>query len=362
MTKEEKIIKECLKLAEKGRGYVSPNPMVGCIIIRDGKIIGRGYHRKFGDNHAEINAISDAKKKGFDLKCASLYVNLEPCYHTGNTKPCVDEIIRNGFKRVCIGMTDPNPLVRNKSINKLSDNNIIVRSDILKEECRELNKFFIKYITKKLPYITLKIAQSIDGNIALLNGESKWITSDKSRKYVFNLRSCYDAILIGKNTAETDNPHLTTHSLYPFSPKRFVIDKSLRLNRNLNIFQDKYRNKTYVITSDNKRNKINANENIIYFKLKGGKIKLNDIVKYLYESNISSLLVEGGANLFSQFIEQNLFDEIIFIIASSIIGNGISPFNKFKISDLKKSRKLILKNSNQYGKDLILIYNNQNKK
>lgn len=361
MIKEEKLISECLRLAGKGRGEVSPNPLVGCIITKGGKIIGKGYHKKFGENHAEINAISDALKRGYNLKDASLYVNLEPCSHFGKTPPCVDEIIKNKIKSVYFGMNDPNPLIKNKGIKILLANGINVKSNILEKKCQDFNKFFVKFITKQLPFITLKVAQSLDGKIALDNGQSKWITTEKSRRFVHRLRSRYDAILIGKNTAMLDNPHLTSHLLNRSTPKRFVIDKNLSLSSNLNIFQNGFRNNTFIITSDKNKKYKNKFDNIIFLKENNGKINLKDILKYFYKINISSVLVEGGAYLFSGFLEQNLFDDIYFVIASKVIGNGLSPFCNFRINNLSKSRHLVLESIKKSDKDIILHYNNLNK-
>ena len=169
MTNDEFIMMQCIELAKKGAGYVSPNPVVGCVIVKDGKIAAEGYHKCFGEAHAEINAINSALKKGLNLKGSSLYVNLEPCYHHGKTPPCVDKIIERRFSKVIIGARDPNPLVRGKSIKKLKRNGIEVISGVLESECRQLNKFFIKYITKGVPYITLKAAQTLDGKIAREN-------------------------------------------------------------------------------------------------------------------------------------------------------------------------------------------------
>jgi diaminohydroxyphosphoribosylaminopyrimidine deaminase / 5-amino-6-(5-phosphoribosylamino)uracil reductase len=358
MIKKELMMKECLKLAEKGKISVSPNPLVGCIIIKNGNVIGKGYHKYFGGEHAEVNAINDAISNGYDVKNSSMFVNLEPCSHYGKTPPCTDLIIRNKIKKVYIGIKDPNPLVIGKGIRVLKENGIEVFDNILPEECRELNRFFIKYVTEKLPYITLKVAQSIDGKIALYNYKSKWITSEISRDFVYKLRSNYDAILIGKNTAAFDNPFLTTHGKSKISPKRFVIDRCLSLSSKLKMFNNEYKSNTYRLASD-KFKKGNSN-NIIYFKEKNSKIDILDIMKYLYIMNISSILVEGGANIFSQFIRQELFDDIYFIISPKIIGKGISPFEDYIIKDLKYSKKLILENIFFNNKDLI-IYNKKSK-
>lgn len=339
MIENKFYISECIKLAKNGAGCVSPNPLVGCIIVKNGKIIGKGYHKIFGGPHSEVNAINDAKKKGNSLINSTLYVNLEPCSHFGKTPPCTDLILKEKISKVVIGMKDPNPEVNGKGIKILKKAGIKIECGILKKECEELNKFFIKFITKKIPYVTLKIAQSIDGKIALNNNKSKYITGNESLKLVHKLRSEYDAVLIGKNTALLDNPFLTVRLVKGRNPYRIVIDKDSKLPEHLNIFTDKNSDKTIVINSTQNK-----------------KISPMNILKALYELNISSVLVEGGANIFSQFIEKNLFDDIYFVIAPKIIGDGISAFGDFKITTLSKTKNIFLNKSFQSGNDLILYY------
>lgn len=342
MEKNNFYINECINLAKKGAGFVSPNPLVGCIVVKNGKIIGKGYHKKYGDAHAEVNAINDAKKKGHKLNGSTLYLNLEPCSHFGKTPPCTDLIIKEKISKVVIGIKDPNPKVNGKGINKLKKAGINVEYGFLKKECEELNKFFIKNITRKIPYITLKIAQSIDGKIALDNFKSKYITGEESLKFVHKLRSEYDAVLIGKNTALLDNPSLSVRLTKGRNPLRIVIDKNSKLPGNLKIFTDKDSDKTIIISSPDKKN-----------------IPLINILKTLHNLNISSVLIEGGANIFSQFIEKNLFDDIYFIVAPKIIGDGISAFRDFKITTLSNTKNLFLHNSFTSGEDLIFHYKNE---
>lgn len=339
MDKNIFYINECIKLARKGIGSVSPNPLAGCLIEKNGKIIGKGFHQIFGGPHAEVNAINDAKKNGRTLRNSTLYINLEPCSHYGKTPPCTDLIIKEKISKVVIGMKDPNPDVNGKGIEKLKKEGLIVTSEVLKKECEELNRFFVKNITKKIPYVTLKIAQSIDGKIALNNKESKYITCTESIKFVHKLRNEYDAVLIGKNTALLDNPSLTVRHVKGRNPYRVVIDGNMKLPENLKIFTDNNSDKTIIINSPF-----------------NGKIPLINILKALHKLNISSVLIEGGANVFSQFIEKNLFDDIYFMVAPKIIGNGISAFRDFKITTLSNAKKLFLCNSFSSGNDQILYY------
>jgi diaminohydroxyphosphoribosylaminopyrimidine deaminase / 5-amino-6-(5-phosphoribosylamino)uracil reductase len=339
MKSNEYYINECIKLARRGIGYVSPNPLVGCIITKNGRIIGKGYHKIFGGPHAEVNAVNDAKKKGYTLKNATLYTNLEPCSHHGKTSPCTDLIIKEKISKVVIGTKDINPSVNGKGIKILNKAGIKTEQGILQNDCKELNKFFFKYFSTNLPYVTLKIAQSLDGIIALKNNHSKYITGNKSLKFVHKLRSEYDAVLIGKNTALLDNPSLTVRLVKGRNPYRIVIDKNNKLPCNLKLFTDKYMDKTILINSSGKKN-----------------IPLINILKALHDINIFSVLVEGGANIFSQFVEKNLFDDIYFVIAPKIIGKGISAFRDFNVTTLSKAKKLFLNNSFLSGEDLILHY------
>ncbi|MBS1515710.1 MAG: bifunctional diaminohydroxyphosphoribosylaminopyrimidine deaminase/5-amino-6-(5-phosphoribosylamino)uracil reductase RibD [Bacteroidetes bacterium] len=349
MTTDEKIMQGCIALAKKGAGYVSPNPLVGCIIINNGEIIGEGYHEKYGEPHAEANAIEDAKKKGHSLVGAKLYVNLEPCSHFGKRPPCADLIVSEKIGEVFIGMQDPYKEVNGKGIEKLEQAGIKVTSGILEKECRELNKFFITYVTEERPYVTLKIAQSIDGAIALNNGKSKYITNKTSREFVHRMRSEYDAVLIGKNTAKMDNPDLNVREVEGRNPLRIVIDKNLKLPKDLKIFCDNDKDKTYVITNDKE------GENLIRIK---NKISSKKILKKLYEMKINSIIVEGGAHLFSQFLEDELFDDVYFFIAPKIIGTGLSPFNNFKIKSLDKVKNLKFEYQKNLDNDILLYYKN----
>ncbi|HMQ68048.1 MAG TPA: bifunctional diaminohydroxyphosphoribosylaminopyrimidine deaminase/5-amino-6-(5-phosphoribosylamino)uracil reductase RibD [Ignavibacteria bacterium] len=355
MNRDELLMSECIKLALKGKGCVSPNPLVGSVVVKDDKIIGKGFHKKFGKAHAEVNAISDAEKNGYDVKDTSLYVNLEPCSHTGKTLPCADRIINKKISKVFIGMKDPFEEVNGKGIRKLKAAGIDVKTGILKSECEELNKFFIKYVTRKLPYVSLKIAQSIDGKIALNNFSSKWITGKESRKFVHQLRSEYDAVLIGKNTAHYDNPSLTVRDVRGRDPYRIVIDRNSELSQTLNVFKDSNNHKTYIV-KDHSGKQSYANE--ILLNSENGKIKIPDILKELYKMNINSVLVEGGANLYSQFAGTDLFDEIYLFIAPKIIGTGISSFGDYSIRDLSGRNTLKINYTGQFAQDLLINYKN----
>ncbi len=322
------MMQRCIGLAKKGMGNVSPNPLVGCVIAKDGKIISEGYHKKFGGDHAEIDAIKNAIKSGKQLKGTTLYVNLEPCSHSGKTPPCTDEIIKQKFAKVVIGMQDPNPLVTGNGIRFLKKNKIKVSENILEDECKKLNKFYLKNISTGLPYVTMKIAQTIDGYIADKNYEFKWITTEESRAYVHGLRNEYDAVLVGRNTLDKDNPKLNVRLVKGRDPYRIVVDTRLASLTNRKIFKDELRQKTIVITASRHDFKkaaalINKGITIIEADSSSGVIDLQDALAKLYKKDIGSILVEGGAETYNYFLEQGMVDDVLIFTSQRIMGDGI---------------------------------------
>jgi diaminohydroxyphosphoribosylaminopyrimidine deaminase/5-amino-6-(5-phosphoribosylamino)uracil reductase len=245
-------------------------------------------------------------------------------------------------------MQDPYDEVNGKGIKKLQQAGIKVTTGILEKECKELNKFFIKYVTEHRPYVTLKIAQSLDGVIELKNNKSKYITNQESRKYVHKLRSEYDAVLIGKNTAKHDNPDLTVRESEGRNPYRIVIDRNLKLSKGLKLFTDEHKDKTYIVS-----NKKDKKRNVLHIK---DKITMKKILKKLYEQNVNSVLIEGGAHLYSQFIEEDLFDDIYCFIAPKIIGAGLKPFRYFRIDELADAKNLNFEYQKNLDNDILLYY------
>jgi diaminohydroxyphosphoribosylaminopyrimidine deaminase / 5-amino-6-(5-phosphoribosylamino)uracil reductase len=342
---DESYIKLVIELAKKGIGKVSPNPLVGCVIIKDERIIGAGYHEKFGGNHAEVNAINSAKESVED---ATLYINLEPCSHQGKTPPCVDKIIEKKFKRVVIGTLDMNPLVSGIGIKKLKAAGIEVRVGLLEKECVELNKFFFKYIIKKIPYVTLKAAQTIDGKIADNSGNSKWISSFASRRRVHSLRAKYDAVLIGVGTVQADDPNLTVRLTEGRNPKRIILDSNLQLSTNHKIFSGN-NDKNLIVVASRKSisrirriKKLNSLGVVVLFtrENRDGKINLKSALHELAKHQIASVLVEGGSEIYTSFLRDNLFDNIILFISPKILGPGLSFVNDFGKANLKNVLKL----------------------
>lgn len=332
-----------IELAKRGEGKVNPNPMVGAVIVKDGIIIGEGYHEKYGEGHAEVNAFESLKE---DPSGATMYVTLEPCSHYGKTPPCVDKIIQSKIKRVVIGMIDPNPLVAGNGVDKLKRAGIEVKVGVLEDKCKKLNEIFIKYILTKKPYVVLKTAMSLDGKIATKNGESKWISSEKSRLQVHKLRNKFSAIMVGVNTVIKDNPELTCRIKNGNDPIRIILDSTLRIPINSKVLQNKD-NKTIIATT--KRANINSmqellkkNIKVIIIEEKKGQVDLNPLIKKLGELGIDSILLEGGSTLNYSALEENIVDKVMIYIAPKIIGGESSktPVGGRGIDKLKDAFKL----------------------
>lgn len=357
----ESYLKIALELARKGLGNTSPNPLVGSVIVKNGKIIGAGFHGKYGKPHAEVNAIKSSKVK---LNGSTMYVNLEPCSHYGKTPPCADAIINHNFKKVVISSLDPNPMVRGSGVKKLREAGVEVEVGVLEEEARELNKFYFKYIREKIPYLTLKAAQTLDGKIADAEGYSKWISSVESRRYVHELRGIYDAVLVGKNTVLKDNPSLNVRLVEGRNPKRILIDEKLEIPGTANVFKGSTKYPTFIVTSEKNKSQKEKLENfqkqgveiIFTSKEENGYLNLEPALKQLGKFHISSILVEGGGRVFSYLVNKNLFDEISLFLSPKVLGKGISTFNGFEREPLKDALKLELVNTRLIGKDALIEF------
>lgn len=352
------FISKCLKLAAKGKGQVSPNPLVGCVIVKNGKIIGSGYHKKFGGPHAEIEAFASTKKA---VRGATLYVNLEPCSHHGKTPPCADAIIAKEIKRVVIGTMDPNPLVAGNGIAKLRAAGIDVTYGVLPDECAELNRFFFKFIQKRLPYVTMKAGQTLDGAIAARSGDSKWITSAESRTVVHEMRAVYDAVLVGSGTARADDPELTVRLTKGRNPKRIILDTNLGLPLKLKLFMENAEKNVYLLTSAKAIAKkarktqqlLNCGIHIISVKTTpDGRLSPKSILTELGKLGIASVLLEGGSNLYTSFLKASLIDEICLFIAPKILGAGLPVFADLGNTKIASASKWQIKESWNSGPDL----------
>lgn len=319
----KEYMRQALNLAEKGRGNVSPNPLVGAVIVKEEKIIGQGYHPAYGEAHAEIYALKQAGNKAKD---ATLYVTLEPCCHYGKTPPCVDAIIKSGIKKVIVAMVDPNPLVSEQGIKKLRENGIEVEVGILEEEAKKLNEVFIKYITTKMPFVTLKIAMTLDGKIASYTGDAKWISGEASRRKVHQLRGEVEAIMVGSGTVLADNPMLTARGQEIFTqPRRIVLDSRLQIPLDAKLVQTAKEFSTIVITSQNADNKkikaLQAKKVEVWeMLLRDNHIDLFSVMKKLGEMRIDSVLLEGGSTIGFAAIQAGIVDKIQIYIAPKLLG------------------------------------------
>jgi len=354
----ESYMKIALDLAKIRKGLTHPNPTVGAVIVKDGKIIGKGYHTKAGMPHAEREAIKDAKEKGYDLKGSTMFVTLEPCCHYGRTPPCTNAIIEEGISEVVIGALDQNPVVKGQGVNILKSHGIKVITGVLEKECEKINEDFFIYIKEKRPFIHLKVAQSFDGKIATKTGDSKWITSEKSRQFAHQLRKEVSAILVGTNTALKDNPTLTVrHVEAEKQPVRILIDKRLKVPPTYNIYNNEA--KTIVITSklasqeNLKRLSEKENVEIVFLDLdENEKFKVDDILKTLYEREIVHLLVEGGREVITDFIKEKMFDKISIFTAPLLIGDdGISWLGCIGTEKIQDSLKLKVEDFKVLDKD-----------
>ena len=349
MSSDEKYMQQCIDLARKGALQVSPNPMVGCVIVCDGKIIGEGYHEKYGEAHAEVNAIRSVENEQL-LQKSTLYVTLEPCAHHGKTPPCSDLIVQKKIPKVVIGTVDPFAKVAGKGIDKLQQNGIDVRVGVLEKECLEVNKRFFTFHNKKRPYIILKWAQTSDGFIdidreAVLYGKPTWITGQYALLKVHLLRAEEDAILVGTRTAQKDNPSLTVRHVEGKNPLRIVLDRKLTLSPELHLFDNS--TETLVINAlQNKRE-----DKTEWVKVDYSQNVLAQLMDILYQKEKLSLIVEGGRELLQNFIDSGLWDEAHVYIGEKLFVSGVKAPT---IDNDPVSGEII-------GKDFLQVYKNRAK-
>ncbi|RJQ14656.1 MAG: bifunctional diaminohydroxyphosphoribosylaminopyrimidine deaminase/5-amino-6-(5-phosphoribosylamino)uracil reductase RibD [Nitrospiraceae bacterium] len=345
------FMKKALLLAAKGRGRTSPNPMVGALIVNGGKIIASDYHRKAGTPHAEALVLA---KAGERAKGATLYVNLEPCCHKEKrTPPCTESIIRAGIRKVVTAMTDPNPRVSGMGLRELQEAGIKTRSGVMEAEAGKLNEAFIKYITGKGPFVTLKIAQSLDGKIATAAGESKWITGEKARNYVHRLRNEVDAVLVGIGTVKKDNPSLDCRIRNGRNPYRIIVDSNLQIALNAKVLQHND-GRTIIAGAamplrkhQKKINLLNdMGVKVLPVKDNTGRVDLKSLMKELGRLEITSIMIEGGSSISASALSCGIVDKVMFFVAPKLIGGadsiasigGKSPVllkNAFKIKVLQ---------------------------
>lgn len=346
--KDTEYMSLALELASKGRGFTKTNPMVGAVCVKNGKIVGKGYHQEYGRAHAEVNALDDA---GIEAKDSTLYVTLEPCSHYGKTPPCTEKILKSGVKKVVTAMEDPNPKVNGGGNAFLRAKGVEVVTGVLEEKAKALNLPFIKYITEKIPYTVLKIAMTLDGRIATKTGDSKWITNEKARKWSHCLRQQCDAVLVGRKTVEADNPSLNTRleGIKCSDPLKIITDSYLNLDpeSDLKIFSDEMKKNTVVACiKDCDPLRIDKFKNcgieiIQVDKDENSRVDLSSLLAELGKRKISSLMVEGGAMIAGSFLNKGLVDQVAFFYGSKIIAcsdafEGISGSGPEKMADALK--------------------------
>ncbi len=348
----ESYMKRAIELAEKGRGATSPNPLVGAVIVKDGEIIGEGYHAKAGEAHAEINALNNAKD---DVKGSTLYVTLEPCCFHGKTPPCTESIIKAGIERVVIGLIDPNPKVCKNGIKKLQEAKIEVISDIMESEIKRQNEIYIKYITTGKPFVLLKVAMTLNGKIARKHGEESTITGKEAHRMVHKLRSQFDAVMVGTGTVLSDNPELNVREIVSTkNPKRIIVTTDAQILLSSNVVKTASAIPTYIATTSRA-----SDEQIRNLKSKGVKtiivpssrkgVDLETLLVLLGKEEITSVLLEGGARLNTSMIEASLVDKFIFFLGPKIFSDKSLDF-----AELKENFELDFVSVEQVGSDLMI--------
>jgi diaminohydroxyphosphoribosylaminopyrimidine deaminase/5-amino-6-(5-phosphoribosylamino)uracil reductase len=331
--------------------------MVGAVIVKGGRVIARGYHRLFGGDHAEVDALKRATE---DVTDSTLYVTLEPCRHWGKTPPCTDAIVKNKIAKVVVGMLDPFPEMRGKSIELLNQHGIETVVGVLEDECRTLNEVYLKWITAGQPYVTVKWAQTLDGRIATAQSSSRWISSPESLKLAHRLRATHDAILVGVGTVIKDNPELTTRLVKGRNPVRVVLDSKLRIPLDSKVLANQAAAKTLVAaTPAAPPEKLAALKNMGIEVLftppdPAGRVDLNILLKTLGERGVSSLLVEGGGEIITSFLRLGLADKIICIIAPKLMGSGTDVIGELNITDLSQALKLTFTKVYRSGVDIVV--------
>jgi diaminohydroxyphosphoribosylaminopyrimidine deaminase/5-amino-6-(5-phosphoribosylamino)uracil reductase len=319
---DEQWMKRVLRLAEAGRGRTSPNPLVGAVLVKNGNVVGEGYHARIGEAHAEIIALRQAGEKA---RGAVLYLNLEPCTHYGKTPPCVPQIIKAGLKGAVIGMEDPNPLVNGKGIELLRKSGLDVRVGVLGKECRRLNEAFCKYIVKREPFVLLKVAATLDGKIATRNGDSKWISGEAARRFVHRLRDQVDGVLVGIGTVLKDDPLLTTRRREGREPYRIVLDSRLKIPEEAKVFEHSPSEVILATTGSAPHEKIERLQKrgvrVFIIDSKEGRVDLRSCLSKLGKIGMMSLLVEGGSQVNGSFLDEGLIDKFLLFLSPRWLGD-----------------------------------------
>lgn len=354
ISSDSQFLKETLKLAKRGMSWTFPNPLVGAVVVKNGKIIAKGYHKRVGEPHAEIEAISASKQ---DIAGSTLYINLEPCLHHGRTPPCIDAIIQAGIKRVVCTTLDPNPKVNGNGITKLKQASIDIVIGVLEKEARELNEAFFTFHEKKRPFIALKFAASLDGKIATRSSDSHWITNERARAFARTLRTHYQAVLVGINTILTDNPHLGVRVRGMKDPLRIVLDTKLRIPLESQALRDT--NVLVVTTGLANKQKIRelAKRGVTILPFSDNKIPISALLEELRKREIVSILVEGGGKTLGSFVDERLVDKVYAFHAPLIIGgeHAVSAIEGRGVINVKAALKLSRVTCKRFDDNMLTI-------
>lgn len=363
MLMDEFHMNQALSLAEKGWGMTNPNPLVGAVIVRDGHVIGEGYHAKLGGAHAERDALNQARLNHQDVRGATIYVTLEPCTHHGRTPPCTDAIIESGIGEVVVAMQDPNPLVSGKGIQQLREAGIKVRTGVLEQEAKKLNEIFISYMTHKKPFVIMKVAMTLDGKIATATGDSRWISCAMSRQYVHHWRNRVASIMVGSQTIFHDDPLLTTRLSGTISqdPVRIVVDSVGRIPLESRVINNTS-NVGMILASTSRippeRERQFTEKGVQVLKLDGfdGKVDLKALMNRLAQMEIDSVLLEGGGNLNYAALRAGIVDKVLVFIAPKIIGGdaATTPVEGIGFARMEEAIKLNRMISTTCGEDILI--------
>ncbi len=353
---DEYFMSRALSLARRGERHTAPNPLVGCVFVRDGRVIAEGFHKRYGDDHAEVAAIKNAEKHGENVRGATAYVNLEPCCHYGKTPPCAPRLAEEGVARVVIGMADPNHKVNGGGIAFLKNASVEVSVSCLEEECRWLNRGFIRVQTLGRPWVTLKAAVGFDGRMALLNGESRWISGETSRAWAHLMRASSDAIMVGVGTVLSDDPALTVRHTEGLNPLRVILDSKLSTPLNAKVLSEE--GECLILTCSGDKNKIaafvQAGASVLELPSKDGFIDLEAALKALALRGVRRLMVEGGSRVFSSLMAAGLADDIALFTASKVMGAGIGIGEGLKFNNMTEVINLKNTNVRRVSEDYLL--------
>jgi diaminohydroxyphosphoribosylaminopyrimidine deaminase/5-amino-6-(5-phosphoribosylamino)uracil reductase len=358
----ERFMREALRLARRGLGRTSPNPAVGAVIVRRGKVIARGYHRKAGGPHAEVEALAELRGKA--KKEDTLYVTLEPCNHHGRTPPCTEAILKSGIGNVVVGMRDPNPRVTGGGCEYLSQRGVKVRTGILEPECRRLNEFFVKFVTTGRPFVAAKSALTLDGWSATSTGHSRWVTNRESREFVHRLRDMADAVMVGVDTVLSDDPLLNTRlkNRKGKDPIRIVLDTNLRIPEHAKVLNQDSQAKAVVVAGEHapadRQEKVRATgASVLLCPTRQGKIDLQELMDRLGAMSITSILAEGGATLMGALIREKLIDKFYVFKAPKILGGSDGIPMAFGHGPKEMDQCLVLRDTEvkRFGEDLLFI-------